>query len=84
MPGGGYSNTWEGEETLLLPGSEKPLARFMWSIGQTIRPNGEVLEGNPALVDEWIPLTRDNYLEYYPILVRRALARLGIETNGGR
>ncbi len=51
----------------------------MWSIGHTIRPNGEILEGNPAPVDEWIPLTRENAAEYYPILLGRALELLGRE-----
>jgi len=79
MPAGGYSNTWEWEETLLFPVSQKPVVGYMWSIGHTIRPNGEVLEGNPAAVDEYIPQTRDNFLNYYPMLVSRALEHLGIE-----
>ncbi len=79
MPAGGYSNTWEWEETLLFPISKKPVVGYMWSVGHTIRPNGEVLEGNPADVDEYIPLTRDNFLNYYPLLVSRALGHLGFE-----
>ena len=51
----------------------------MWSIGHTIRPNGEILEGNPAQVDDYIPLTRDNYLSYYEILLTKALKHLGLE-----
>ncbi len=73
MPAGGYSNTWEWEEVLTMPGSDRPVALFMWSIGHTIRPNGEVAEGNPAGVDEWIPLTRENSADYYGILLGRAL-----------
>ena len=79
MPAGGYSNTWEWEETLYFPISGKPVVRYMWSIGHTIRPNGEVLEGNPALVDEYVPVTRDNYLQYYPTLIERALTHLGLQ-----
>jgi len=73
MPAGGYSNTWEHEEVLTFPISGEPVATFMWSIGHTIRPNGEILEGNPARVDEFIPVTRENYGNYYEILLRRSL-----------
>ena len=48
----------------------------MWSIGHTVRPNGEILEGNPAPVDEWIPLTAENFDRYYEVLYDRALAYL--------
>lgn len=78
MPTGGYSNTWEWEETLLLPHSQKPVVKLMYSMGHTIRPNGELLEGNPASVDEYIPLTRDNYQNYYELLLNRAFKHLGI------
>ena len=77
MPTGGYSNTWERRETLRLPGSEQPLFRFMWSIGHTIRPNGEILEGNSAQPDIYIPITRDNFQGYHQMLFDRALAELG-------
>ena len=76
MPTGGYSNTWEHEETLYLPGTTHPLVEFMWSIGHTIRPNGEVLEGNPAQPDIYIPLKRENYREYYQILLDTAIDAL--------
>lgn len=76
MPDGGYSNTWEWEEDLIFPISKKPVVRFMWSIGHTIRPNGQILEGNPAMVDELVPVTRDNYLQYKVLLLERALDRL--------
>ena len=76
MPTGGYSNTWEWEEEVIFPISQEPVCKFMWTIGHTVRPNGELLEGNPANVDEYIPVTRDNYTRYYHILLSRALARL--------
>ena len=76
MTAGGYSNTWEWEEILTFPGTDQPVVGFMWDIGHTIRPNGEVLEGNPAAVDEWVPLTADNTLEYYDILYERVLGHL--------
>ncbi len=76
MPDGGYSNTWEWSEVLHFPISKKPVVEFMWSIGHTIRPNGEILEGNPAQVDEYIPVTRSNYLGYKLILLKKAEAWL--------
>ena len=72
MSTGGYSNTWEWEETLVFPQSKKPVVEFMWSIGHTIRPNGEVLEGNPAQVDKYIPEGRENYENYYDLLLDEA------------
>lgn len=77
MPPGGYSNTWEWEEILTLPGTEQPLVGFMYSIGHSLRPNGEILEGNPADLDEWIPLTADNVETYYPLLLERVIALMG-------
>ena len=65
MPAGGCSNTWEWEEELKFPISGKPVARYMWSVGHTIRPNGEVMEGNSSPVDVYLPLTAENYLDYY-------------------
>lgn len=79
MPPAGYSNTWEWEEILEHPATGEPLVSFMWNIGHSIRPNGEVLEGNPIEVDEYVPVTRDNFRDYHPTLLRRSLARLGIE-----
>jgi hypothetical protein len=84
MPAGGYSNTWEWEEDLQFPGTDEPVVGFMWNIGHTIRPNGEVLEGNPAQVDEWIPLTADNAARYYDLILEAAwdhLAELGFEVG---
>jgi len=46
---------------------------FMWSIGHTIRPNGEVLEGNPAEANDYVPVTRQNFVGYRSHLQRRAL-----------
>jgi hypothetical protein len=74
MPPGGYSNTWEWDQVLTMPGMGRPLLSFMWNIGHSIRPNGEILEGNPIEVDEWVPLTPDNVTNYYGILLERALA----------
>ena len=75
MTMGGYSNTWEWGETLEVPGVG-PID-FEWDIGHTIRPNGEVLEGNPSLAAEWIPFTRDNFDHYFELLMTRALDHLG-------
>jgi hypothetical protein len=85
MPTGGYSNTWEWEETLYFPGTHDPVIGFMWNIGHSIRPNGEVLEGNPAALDEEIPLTAENAGEYYQILFERAwgyLSGTGFRVSG--
>jgi hypothetical protein len=76
MTAGGYSNTWEWEEVLTFPGTDTPVVGFMWNIGHTVRPNGEVLEGNPAAVDEWVPLTAENTSVYYELLFERVLAHL--------
>ena len=46
----GAEESLKNEETLVFPGTEQPVAQFMWSIGHTIRPNGEILEGNAAAV----------------------------------
>ncbi len=81
MPAGGYSNTWEWEETLRFPLSGQPVATYMWSIGHTIRPNGEILEGNPASVNEWVPLTRDNASMWRDLLLERALIHLGMKPD---
>lgn len=79
MPAGGYSNTWEWDEILVFPMSKKPVVRYMWSIGHTIRPNGEILEGNPAKVKEYIPVTRENYVDYYKILLKKTYRYLSLE-----
>ena len=45
--------------------------------GMGIDPDGAVLEGNPPTVDKFIPQTRENYLEYYEILMDEAMRHLG-------
>lgn len=84
MPAGGYSNTWEWEEVLRYPGTDQPVAGFMWSIGHTLRPNGEILEGNPAEVTHPVPLTSENAGHYYELLLGEAyryLASVGFEAG---
>ena len=76
MPPGGYSNTWEWEEVLTFASTDQPVIGFMYSIGHTIRPNGEVLEGNPAALDAWVPLTAENVKTYYPLLLDRVRAHM--------
>ena len=76
MPAGGYSNTWEWQEELVFPGTDQPVIGFMWSIGHTIRPNGEILEGNPAVPDVWEPLTAAGFADYYARLYGHAEAWL--------
>lgn len=76
MPTGGFSNTWEWDEILTFPGTGQPVARFMWNIGHTIRPNGDILEGNPPEVNEYIPLTAANHESYYDLLLERSLELL--------
>ena len=76
MPTGGYSNTWEGDEVLVLPETGRPLVTFQWSIGHTIRPNDKVLEGNPAMPNNYIALTRHNFQGYHRLLLDTAIAAL--------
>jgi hypothetical protein len=77
MPAGGYSNTWEWSEVLTMPGTGKPFVSFMWSIGHSIRPNGEVLEGNAAAPDVPVPLTRSEALTWYRTLYGKAIDYFG-------
>ena len=74
VPTGGFSNTWEDYEVLRHPETGRPLVRFYWTIGHTIRPNGEILEGNPAQPDTYLPLTRDNFQDYHQTLLDTAIA----------
>ncbi len=76
MPTGGFSNTWEGDEVLRFPFTGRPVARFQWTVGHTIRPNGEVLEGNPAQPHIYLPLTRDNFEDYPRMLLDTAISEL--------
>ena len=48
-------------------------------ICHTIRPNGQVLEGNPAEIDECVLVTRENFELYYDELLSRAYRHLGLE-----
>jgi hypothetical protein len=69
---GGYSNTWEwGQGDIPVPGLDEGIF-VEWNIGHTIRPNGEILEGNGAMAAEWIPFTRDNAGRYFRELIARA------------
>ena len=80
MPTGGFSNTWDWSETLYW-NNTTPIASYMWSIGHTIRPNGQILEGNPAAMDDYVPQTRENYLRYRNELVARAMHHLGLDND---
>ncbi len=83
MPAGGYSNTWEATETISFPGmgtgartgtrAGAALVDFMWNIGHTLRPNGQILEGNPAEPQLYIPLTRANFRTYHQTLLGEGL-----------
>ena len=84
MPAGGCSNTWEWVEDLVFPISGKPVARYMWTAGHTIRPNGEIMEGNSSPVDVYIPLTRHNYLDYYEMLFAAAYRYMDTQPGDDR
>ena len=77
MPTGGYSNTWEASEVLTMPRTGQPLAEFMWNIGHTLRPNGEILEGNAVAPDRYLPLSRANFRTYHQLLLDAALEGIG-------
>jgi len=82
---GGDSNTCEWEEVLRYPWAHQPVGGFMWSIGHTIRPNGEVMEGNPADVTYPLPLPSENAGHDYEILLPEACPyppSLGFEVEG--
>jgi len=72
MPCGGYSNTWEYEPYMVFPAESSEGFEYHWNIGHTIRPNGEVLEGNPALPSDPTPLTSGNFSSYYDDLIAEA------------
>jgi hypothetical protein len=76
MPTAGYSNTWEAEEVLYFPGTDQPVVQFMWNVGHTLRPNGEILEGNAVQPEVYVPLTRENFRTYHRDLLNAALRRL--------
>ena len=48
----------------------------MWNIGHTLRPNTEILEGNPVVPDIYVPLTRENFRTYDRELLRLAMDAL--------
>jgi hypothetical protein len=78
MSAGGFSNTWQTTEVLRFPTTGQPIVTYQWSMGHSLRPNGEILQYNPAQPHEYIPHTRDNYLDYHPMLLERTFQRLGI------
>ena len=77
MTTGGYSNTWEWEAEVVYPTTGEPAIGFMWNIGHTISPAGKIVEGDPAEIGEFIPLTRENFGTYDNLLLERALSILG-------
>ena len=79
VPTGGFSNTYEEGEILRFSDNGQPVVEFEWSIGHTIRPNDEILEGNPAQPDIYMPLTRGNFREYHRLLLDTAIE----EISGG-
>jgi hypothetical protein len=76
MPTAGYSNTWEAEEVLYFPGTDQPVVQFMWNVGHTLSPNGDILEGNAVQPQVYVPLTRENFRTYHRDLLAAALRRL--------
>ena len=79
MATGGFSNSWSASETLRFPTTDKPIVEYEWSMGHSIRPNGEILQYNPAEPHEYIPQTRDNMFEYRSMLLERSLEHMGLE-----
>lgn len=78
MPTGGFSNSWQTSETLKFPTTGKPIVDYQWSMGHSIRPNDEILQYNPAQPHEYVPVTRDNYFDYHPMMLDRTLDRIGL------
>lgn len=76
MTPGGFSNTWTYGEVLRFPGTQQPVVRFEYTIGNALRPNGQVLESNPALPDEWETFSSSDYRAFHTRLVGRALQHL--------
>ena len=68
--------TWTGSAPWWIP--YRAVVRFMWNVGHTLRPNGEILEGNAPTPDTYIPLTRENFRTYHQILLEAALTELGL------
>jgi hypothetical protein len=61
---------------LYFPGTDQPVVAFMWDVGHTITPAGEIAEGNPAEIDVWVPLSAENVQTYYASLLEAALRSL--------
>lgn len=78
MPAGGYSSTWSWSETLRFPTTNRPIVTYRWSMGRSIRPNGETLQYNPAQPHEYVPQTRENYERYHEELLDRTIDRIGV------
>ncbi|MBO6575494.1 MAG: hypothetical protein JJ896_10865 [Rhodothermales bacterium] len=76
MPTGGFSNSWEWHETLLWPGTSDPVVEYGWSIGHTLRPDGSILEGNPAQPDVYLAYTAQNHKTYLQQALELALQPL--------
>lgn len=76
MTPGGFSNSWTYGEVLRFPGTEQPVVRFEYTIGNALRPNGQVLESNPALPHEWVTFSASDYRAFHTRLVERAEAHL--------
>lgn len=78
MSTGSFSNSWSSTETLRFPTTDKPIVEYEWSMGHSIRPNGEILQYNTPDPHEYIPQTRDNIFDYYDKLTNRSLEHLGL------
>ncbi len=78
MPCGGFSNSWEYEDVLRFPTTGRPIVKYMWSLGYTIRPNKQLLQYNPARPHEWFPQTRENCFDFHARLLARTLRRLDL------
>ena len=79
MPTGGFSNSWQTAEVLRFPTNDKPIVEYQWSMGHSIRANQEILQYNPARPHEVIPVTRENYFDYHPMLLEKTLEREGFQ-----
>ena len=75
-PTGGRGTDWRWSETLELPGTDKKIAAFMWSIARIVRPNGELLDGNPPTPHDPIAVTAESWAGWYTSVLERALAYL--------
>ena len=69
----GCANAWQWRAPISLPRSDRPLVDFLWNVGHVIRPNGEVLEGNPPQPTDPVPVTAGNFQSWHSKLVDQAL-----------